>query len=286
MLRTIQHSTLYHYHQPVSFGSHRLLVRPREGHDVRVESLKLQITPAHRVSWCRDVFGNSIAWVDFLNPSTELSINVDTILHYTSLPLLPDSPRLRVYPYPPQYSDMELPIVLSYLQSVYPAESQELSIWLEQLPFVLPATNAVALALSLNGWINQHICYRRREERGVQSPLETLRLMSGSCRDMATLLMESCRSLGLAARFASGYLDTIASRAGTASTHAWIEVYHPESGWCGYDPTLNEVASHKHIVCGVSSHPRGVMPVSGAFFGDGSLYDGMVVSVRITLCNP
>jgi transglutaminase-like putative cysteine protease len=115
----------------------------------------------------------------------------------------------------------------------------------------------------------------------VQSPLETLSLASGSCRDMATLLLESTRVLGLASRFASGYLDGTASRAGHAVTHAWAEIYFPEHGWFGCDPSLGEGTSDKHIVCGVSSHPRGVMPVSGSYAGPRSSYRGMTVSVGI-----
>ena len=82
---------------------------------------------------------------------------------------------------------------------------------------------------------------------------------------MATLMMEAGRVLGIAMRFASGYLDCAASVAGRASTHAWIEAYLPGLGWRGFDPTLGEPSSLKHIVVGVSSHPRGVMPISGMF---------------------
>ncbi len=87
--------------------------------------------------------------------------------------------------------------------------------------------------------------------------------------------------LRVASRFASGYLDGAASRASQASTHAWTEVYFPEHGWFGCDPTLGEGTSEKHIVCGVSSHPRGVMPVSGSYSGPVSSYLGMDVSVSI-----
>ena len=106
----------------------------------------------------------------------------------------------------------------------------------------------------------------------MQSPAETLALGSGSCRDMATLMMDAARSLGFAARFASGYLDCPASEAGRASMHAWAEIYLPTLGWRGYDPTLGEPTSLKHLVVGVSNHPRGVMPVSGMFTGASSDY--------------
>jgi transglutaminase-like putative cysteine protease len=141
--------------------------------------------------------------------------------------------------------------------------------------------DAVHLVHEINCWIYHSIRYRRRTARGVQTPLETLQLQSGSCRDMATLLLEIARSLKLASRFVSGYLDTVASFEAHASTHAWTEVYFPEHGWFGCDPTLGEGTSQKHIAAGVSSHPRGVMPISGAYSGPLSSFLGMSVSVKI-----
>jgi transglutaminase-like putative cysteine protease len=128
--------------------------------------------------------------------------------------------------------------------------------------------------------IRDTIQYQRRDARGVQTPSETLAASSGSCRDMATLMLESLRVIGLPARFASGYLDCPASEAGRASTHAWAEAYLPEIGWTGYDPTLGEPTSITHVVTGVSNHPRGVMPISGTFFDQQGAYLGMTVTVQ------
>jgi transglutaminase-like putative cysteine protease len=98
---------------------------------------------------------------------------------------------------------------------------------------------------------------------------------------MATLMMDAGRLLGFAARFVSGYLDCPASEAGRASMHAWAEIYLPTLGWRGYDPTLGEPTSLKHLVVGVSHHPRGVMPISGMFTGASSDYIGMTAQVKI-----
>jgi transglutaminase-like putative cysteine protease len=100
---------------------------------------------------------------------------------------------------------------------------------------------------------------------------------------MATLLMEAARACGVAARFASGYLHGRASMAAAASTHAWAEVYLPTLGWRGLDPTIGDVTGPSHIVTGVSTHPRGVMPVSGAFTGAPTDYLGLTVTVKTTV---
>ncbi len=84
----IQHRTTYNYSEPVSFGQHKILIRPREGHDLHIESSVLEIHPAHAIHWMRDVNGNSIAKVDFTEQASQLSIYSELILqHYDSNPL-------------------------------------------------------------------------------------------------------------------------------------------------------------------------------------------------------
>jgi transglutaminase-like putative cysteine protease len=276
----ISHKTAYRYSKPVTFGIHRLVIRPREGHDVHVETLSLGVVPAAAVGWHRDIFGNSIALASFSEPADFLefsSVAVVSRRDHVSHHLLDVLP----VRFPVEYSGMEGPVALGYLEPVYREEWDELQDWAARTFRPNQGDDAVHLAHEINRWIFQSIRYQRREDRGVQRPLETLRLGSGSCRDMATLLLEAARSLRLASRFASGYLDGAASRAGQAFTHAWTEIYFPEHGWFGCDPSLGEGTSDKHIVCGVSSHPRGVMPVTGSYSGPISSYLGMDVSVSI-----
>jgi transglutaminase-like putative cysteine protease len=277
----ISHTTAYRYSEPVSFGIHRLVIRPREGHDLQVENLSLKVSPAAAVSWHRDIFGNSIALASFSEPADLLEFSSEAVVcrrdhtsHRRLLDVLPIK-------FPVQYSEIEASVAGGYLDSVYRTETEELREWAEATFAPNSGDDAVLLVERINEWIHRSVRYRRREDRGVQSSLETLRLGSGSCRDMATLLLETARALRLAARFASGYLDGDASRAGQAVTHAWAEVYFPEHGWFGCDPSLGEGTSEKHIVCGVSSHPRGVMPVSGYYSGSRSSYLAMDVSVDI-----
>jgi len=169
----------------------------------------------------------------------------------------------------------------AYLASSFPEDDVVVRRFVSET-LGLPAKGDVAAALPrLNAEIHRRFGYQRREQKGVQTPAQTLSLTTGSCRDKATLFMECARVLGIGARFASGYLDCPASEAGRAATHAWAEVYLPENGWCGFDPTLGETTSHKHVVVGVSNHPRGVMPISGKYTGDASDYLGLDVAVQI-----
>lgn len=281
----IEHRTTYRYKEPVQLMLHRLVVRPREGHDVQVERQQLSIQPRATVTWHRDLFGNSVAYVRFLEETTildlcnEVVVNREDHANKALFEVLP----VRL---PIKYSPLEMPVARGYLKPVYPEEAQGLKTWVRETFEPKPRKDAVHLIHEIGMWIYKGIGYRRREERGVQSPLQTLELKSGSCRDMATLMLEAVRTLGLATRFASGYLDSAASAAGRAATHAWMEVYLPDHGWFGFDPTIGEPTSLKHITTGVSSHPRGVMPVSGAYVGNAANYLGMTVSVKIEKLGP
>lgn len=274
----IEHGTVYTYRQNVEFGQHRLVLRPREGHDLRVENMILEISPAHRLMWSRDVYNNSVAIVDFTEPAARLEVRSTVIVHRSN-PFPREDPRepCRIV-MPISYDALEIPIAAAYQSMSYPDDINEIRAWLQQHPVAGDAeTQLQALCLL----VNSQIRYQRRSVKGVQTPAQTLRLGSGSCRDMATLMMDAARVLGLAARFASGYLDCPASEAGRASTHAWTEAYLPILGWRGFDPTLGEPTSLKHIVIGVSQHPRGVMPISGLFSGAAGDHLDLTVQVKI-----
>ncbi len=277
----IEHSTVYTYRRAVAFGRHRLVLRPREGHDLRVESLTLDISPAHRVTWARDVYNNSVAVVDLLEEAARLEFRSSVIIQ-RSVPFpredLGDSWRI---PLPVAYDLLEEPIAAAYRAVSYPDDFRDVRSWLEQFPEIAESSDAELMLITLCSRITSQIKYQRREPKGVHTPAQTLRLGHGSCRDMATLMMDAARVLGLAARFASGYLDCPAAEAGRATMHAWTEVYLPLVGWRGFDPSLGEPASLKHIAVGVSHHPRGIMPISGTFNGAPADYFEMVAPVRI-----
>lgn len=273
----IIHETRYRYRRPVSFGPHRLILRPREGHDLQIERMRLTIAPQATVRWSRDIFGNTVGLATLAEAGNELLIVSDIWLRRGEVPKL-DRIDVPLVSYPVRYEPLESTLVAAYLVPVYPDEAPRISAWASG---VVEASehDAARIVSLLNRRVRETIRYNRRDEKGVQSPLETLRMGSGSCRDMATLLMEGCRALGIASRFSSGYLDCEASLAGRASTHAWAEVYLSGRGWCGFDPTLGQETSEKHIAIGLSNHPRGVMPITGSFLGSSFDYVGMEVSV-------
>ena len=175
---------------------------------------------------------------------------------------------------------MESGVVAAYQATTFPEDVARVKQWVRATIHLAAVNGAEGAVAAIARAIRDTIQYRRRDTRDVQTPVETLPASSGSCRDMATLLLEALRVIGLPARFASGYLDCVASEAGHASTHAWAEAYLPEIGWTGYDPMLGEATSGRYVVAGVSNHPRGAMPISGTFVDHQSSYLGMTVAVQ------
>ena len=279
----IIHRTVYRYSAPVRFGMHRLVLRPREGHETTVVEHQLTTVPQARFFWLNDLFGNNVALAEFDDECDYLEIRNEVIID--RMPRSEDAAPKRATlssatPLPVTYPQTELPVVQGYITPVYPDNQDKVAAWVASLP---PPEELHPTALEMvehvGRCIHRQIKYRRREEPGVQTPEGTLDLGTGSCRDMAVLMMEACRSLGIASRFVSGYLNASASAAGRGATHAWTDVYLPDRGWTGYDPTIGERVSRKHLALGVSAHPRGVMPVSGIFSGPPGAYVGMEVAV-------
>ncbi len=276
----IVHETRYTYTRKVRFGPHRLVLRPREGHDLRVESMQVQVTPSATLTWTRDVFGNSIGTLDFEKTGKELRI-VSNVLVTRTPPYSHRTHDTAPTPWPPVYDPLEIAVVAAYQQPSYPADGAAVSQWVrEHSP--KPRNDVELIVRGLNRAVHDQIRYVRREEKGVLTPAQTIKKGVGSCRDFATLLLDAARSLGIAARFASGYLECSAAEAGYASTHAWAEIYLPGHGWRGYDPTLGTETTSAHVATGLSNHPRGVMPVTGSYYGSSSAFQTMSVSVKLT----
>ena len=282
---TVRHLTVYRYSEPVRLGEHRMMFRPRESHDLRLLRSRLDITPrpAH-LRWLHDPFDNSVAIATFDSPTVELRFDSVVALEHleTTLPDYPLEEDAKTYPF--QYSDDELPNLSRALSHHYP--SDEVRRWVDQFLDSSGKTGTMNLLRSITLGIKKHFLYTRRSEKGVQSPSETLESRRGSCRDFAVLMMEAVRSLGLAARFVSGYIFVPGAEAGSVAgggaTHAWVQVYLPGAGWLDFDPTNSIVGNRNLIRVAVAWDPKQVLPLWGTFTGAASSFLGMEVTVSVT----
>jgi transglutaminase-like putative cysteine protease len=275
----ITHKTEYFYNIPVIFGAHRALLRPREGHDVHIESSVLEIEPQAHVRWHRDIYGNSIAVLNFTKPGTRLSLFSKLVVaHYVENPFdFIIDPHALSYPF--QYPTYEQAELIPYRLSSYPRDGEVLRLWLSYLYSPGQLRNTLDLLQSLNTHVYQSFRYVRREEPGVQSPAETIALGTGSCRDYAVLMMEAARHWGFGARFVTGYIQMNNDQHG--ATHAWTEIYIPGAGWLGFDPTNNIFAGTQHVSIAVARDAERASPLSGAWQGPDDAFNRMEVSVQV-----
>jgi len=242
------------------------MMRPREGHGVRLESCSFHISPPHRLRWVRDLHENNIGLIDFTELASELMIEGNFTLDISErnpfdFILLPEAAE-----YPFSYHHELLAELLPLSQNIYLRDVDRIRDWLAPFWHSGKKVETLALLQQINLHIYQTFRYQRREQKGVLSPAETLENNSGSCRDFATLFMEICRFLGLAARFVSGYMYS-AEIAGRMSMHGWAEVYLPGAGWIGFDPSWGLLATSNYFPVAISRHSERVPPISGTYFG-------------------
>jgi transglutaminase-like putative cysteine protease len=254
----ISHSTIYEYPRPVTFAPHILRLRPQSSGQQSVMQFGLQISPVPlRTVEVRDLDGNDILQVWFDDaPTTSLQIQSQSqVLSHLSNPfdylLEPWAVRLPI-DYPVSVWQRLQPYLGNHIDPV--ATQLGAEIWAEY------ATTGDFLN-ALNQQIYSSCAYLLRPDGWPWPPGVTWSKRSGSCRDLAVLFIEVCRSVGLAARFVSGY------EAGVEATerylHAWVEVFLPGAGWRGYDPTHGLVVGDDHIVLVAAPSQQQTMPIEG-----------------------
>jgi len=285
----IRHRTTYLYNQPVNFGEHRLMCRPRDSHDLRIITTTLAIDPhPHTLRWIHDVFGNSTAIATFDQSAPRLTFESGfRAEHY------PTAPRqIVVEPYATRFPFRYTPddtIDLGHTMERHYADPQcKLDAWAIDLVARTPGGVTLDVLTAMTTSIKAQIRYVARDEAGVQSPITTLERGSGSCRDFALLMMEAARSLGLAARFVTGYLydekliGASGGLVGGGATHAWLQVFLPGAGWVEFDPTNGLVGGRNLIRVAVARDPSQAAPLVGSFNGMTDAFVSMSVEVGVT----
>jgi len=285
----IQHRTTYLYKKAVEFGEHRLMSRPRDSHDLRLIDTALAIDPpASALRWIHDVFGNSIAIASFDQAGERLTFDSGVwVEHYPV-----GHRKIVVEPYasrfPFSYSAEDAMDLGRTKERHYQDPHHRVDEWAKDILERTPEARTLDVLTQMASTIRKDFKYTAREEVGVQTPLQTLELCSGSCRDFALFMMEAARCLGFAARFVSGYLydesqvDPTNPLVGGGATHAWVQIYLPGAGWTEFDPT-NALAGGRNLVrVAVARDPTQAVPLSGSYIGAPADFLEMRIEVTVT----
>ncbi len=282
----ITHRTIYRYAEPVKFGEHRALLRPRVSHDLHLRSMELTISPESDVRWVSDVFANSVALIRPKVEADHLEVVSCMLLERHEEERFSVAPRGEVIEtYPFFYDEAILPDLGGTFERHYPDNDGSVLNFARR--FIQDGIDSAELLARMMCAIRAEIAYRPRYEEGTQHPADTLSCGSGTCRDLALLMMEAARALGYAARFVTGYLydpsmdsDNQEIR-GAGASHAWVQIYLPLSGWVEYDPTNALIGGRDLIRVAVARDPSQAIPLSGTFEGLNTAYQGMEVSVEV-----
>ncbi|GAC1334470.1 MAG: transglutaminase family protein [Bradyrhizobium sp.] len=285
-LLTIHHKTQYRYGRPVAFGEHRIMLRPRDGHDLRVLSNDLVIEPEPMsLRWIHDVFGNSVAIATFDERAKTLTFSSTTTVEHNPAEEFALTADDAAYFYPFLYNDEEFPDLVHFITPQYGDPEGELSAWARNFLDAEGPTPTFNILAGMTHGIRKAFTYRKRHEQGTQHPLDTLQTKSGTCRDYALFMIEALRRLGIAARFVSGYLFIPGDRAhgyvGGGSTHAWVQVYLPSAGWIEFDPTNGIVGTRDLVRVAVARDPRQAIPLHGTYLGSADAFVGMDISINV-----
>ncbi len=267
----LSHITHYRYDRLVKLGPQVVRLRPAPHSRTKVLSYSQRIEPGeHFINWQQDPFANYQARLVFPEPTTEFKVTIDLVVEmavYNPFDFFLE-PSAENFPF--KYDE---------------AQKQELAPYLATAPLTpllkkyvdevdRKERRTIDFLVEINQRLQRDIAYTIRMEPGVQTPEDTLKLKSGSCRDSGWLLVQILRHMGLAARFVSGYLIQLTADVKSVDgpngpekdftdLHAWCEVFLPGAGWIGLDPTSGLLAGEGHVPLACTPQPSSAAPVEG-----------------------
>ncbi len=273
----LHHRTTYKYDRLVQLGPQSIRLRPAPHCRTPIESYSLRIGPdEHFLNWQQDPQGNFLGRVVLPEKTDRFEVVVDLVAEMAIINPFDFFVEKSAETWPFEYDPRQREELEPYLEAEKPGP--HLAAWLETVPQMAAELGEKAvtidLLVALNARIERDTEYLIRMEPGVQTPEETLELGRGSCRDSAWLQVQILRNLGIAARFASGYLIQLVADqkaldgpSGTTEDftdlHAWAEAYVPGAGWIGLDATSGLLAGEGHIPLACTSKPQTAAPIDG-----------------------
>ena len=248
----VDHSTIYRYDAEVHQEPHTFRLTPRTDASQRLVRHELEITPAPAGrSTCLDQDGNVVVEAWFSGPMRQLAVRSSFEVE-----------TLRENPFDFIFAGAELgePLRSALAPSLQWSGSKAVA----EFAAAIANRDTLGFIAELNRTIFEDFEHTIRDEGPAESAETTLALRSGTCRDLAVLYCEACRSVGIPARFVSGYE---ASQQERRDMHAWAEVYLRGGGWRGYDPSQGLAVSTSHVAVAAAADPRLAAPGSGTYRG-------------------
>lgn len=261
------HRTVFHYGSPVRESFNTLRLEPRTFPYQKTLSAFVRVLPATRIRRFTDLFQNVNHHFELPEPHSKLEIESRIRVHNLPLDLPSDSLTAGI-------DDYRDPLVKERIWS-YLHESPRVSltpeVWRQTVDVTRGHDSVFAKASALMEWIHREFHYAPGATSVKANLEESFALRRGVCQDFTHVMLGMCRCVGVAARYASGYLynGPRDSLVGAQASHAWCEVYLPAAGWIGFDPTNNTLADDRYVKIAVGRDYEDVSPVEGSYRGSG-----------------
>jgi transglutaminase-like putative cysteine protease len=267
MRLAVFHRTAFHYGSPVINSINTLHLEPRTFPYQKTLSALIRVVPATRVKRFTDLFQNITHHFELLGPHDRLEIESRIRVHNLPLDISSQSREATGE----SFSDPSIrEQIWPYLQDSRWV-SRHPEVWREALDITNGIPSVFGQATALMQWIFREFRYEPGATNVNTHLEEAFQMRHGVCQDFTHVLLGLCRSVGIPARYASGYLynGPRDSLVGAQASHAWAEVYLPAAGWIGFDPTNNTLADERYVKISVGRDYEDVAPVRGSYQGTG-----------------
>tara|TARA_R110002096_G_scaffold203718_2_gene389026 strand:- start:11062 stop:11934 length:873 start_codon:yes stop_codon:yes gene_type:complete len=269
----IFHRTTYTYGLPARSNINELRLAPEETHRQQPGPLQIRVTPNSELDEARDLFGNLVHSFEVEEKHATLEIIAESEVQTHFDPTLPEMAHQIELPDSPEIED---DLVHDFLVDCTFVE-RNTAIWREAVDIRLNCEATYgSVVQGLSDFIFESCTYREQIVHLMTTAAEVQSEKIGTCQDFAHLLLAYCRALGIPARYISGYLYDPGIEAatqpefiGAESTHAWVEVYVPQVGWIGIDPTNRRWVDEHYVTVAFGRDYHDVAPVRGSLLGGG-----------------
>jgi transglutaminase-like putative cysteine protease len=262
---SVLHRTTFHYMAPVTQSVNTLHLEPRTFPYQKTLSVIIRVLPATRLQRFVDLFQNVTHHFELPQPHQKLEIESRIRVHNLPLDISADSQTATIA----EYRD---PLIRERIWLYLQASNRvvkTVEVWRQTIDVTNSVTSVYDQACALMAWIHNEFSYEPGATAVNTNFLEAYELRRGVCQDFTHVMLGMCRVIGVAARYASGYLynGPTDSLVGAQASHAWCEVFLPGAGWIGFDPTNNTLADDRYVKIAVGRDYDDVAPVVGGYHG-------------------
>ena len=274
----VTHRTTFHYSGQVGDSQNTLHLEPRDFRTQRTLRSLIRVLPATRLHRFTDLFQNITHQFELPQPHNRLVVESRIRVENNHEKLTPGALNVK---YPEAFRFWATEESWQYLQ-----ESRHVSkhpdIWRAAIECIDDNPCIHDQALAIMSWVNREFTYAPGATDVNTHLEEAFALRRGVCQDYAHVMIGMCRSIGIPARYVSGYLynDPKDHLIGDQASHAWVEVHLPHAGWVGYDPTNNTLADERFVKIAVGRDYQDVSPIQGGYTGTAHCRLEVVVRVE------